>query len=211
MATIWLNSPKDLNALSQQMLQNISATVAELNSDKSVKVILLRSRLEKIFSAGADIKEFSKLDLSSYPSSLEFRKYSSKLRQYHKPIIAVVEGKAFGGGFEAALLCDIILCSEKAQFGLPEITLGLIPGMGGTQILPRIVGEKVAKRMILTGLPIDAKEAHRLNIAQLLPTENFEKALEEIVGAISSKSGDALIGGNRAVKISSETTLDQGL
>jgi enoyl-CoA hydratase/carnithine racemase len=81
-----------------------------------------------------------------------------------------VQGKALGGGFELALLCDIILCSDKAQFGLPEITLGIMPGMGGTQILPRIIGEKVAKRMILTGLPIDAKEAHRLNIAHLLPT-----------------------------------------
>lgn len=94
----------------------------------------------------------------------------TRFRQHHKPVVAVVQGKALGGGFELALLCDIILCSDKAQFGLPEITLGIMPGFGGTQTLPRIVGEKVAKRMILTGLPIDAKEAHRLNIAQLLPT-----------------------------------------
>jgi enoyl-CoA hydratase/carnithine racemase len=125
--------------------------------------------------------------------------------------VAVVQGKALGGGFEMALLSDIVLCSEKAQFGLPEITLGLIPGMGGTQVLPRIVGEKVAKRMIMSGLPIDAREAHRLNIAHLLPTEGFEQAVADLVSAIAGKSGEALIAANRAVKISSETTLDQGL
>jgi enoyl-CoA hydratase len=106
-----------------------------------------------------------------------------------------------------ALQCDVILCSEKAQFGLPEITLGLIPGMGGTQVLPRIVGDKVAKRMILTGLPIDAKEAHRLNVAHLLPGENFEQAAADIVNAMATKSADALIAGNRAVRASQETTL----
>lgn len=90
-----------------------------------------------------------------------------------KPIISVVEGKALGGGFELALLCDIIVCSDKAQFALPEINLGLIPGMGGTQKLARIVGEKVAMRMILSGELINAFEAHRLNIAYLVPVENY--------------------------------------
>lgn len=109
------------------------------------------------------------------------------------------------------MLCDIILCSEKASFGLPEITLGLIPGMGGTQALPRTVGEKVAQRMILTGLPINAQEAHRLNIAHLLPTEGFEAKVSEIVNAIATKSKDSIIAAKRAVKIAFDTTLDQGL
>ena len=104
---------------------------------------------------------------------MEFRKFSLIVRSLHKPVISVVEGKALGGGFELALLTDIIVCSDKAQFGLPEITLGIMPGIGGTQILPRIVGEKVAMRMILTGLPIPAQEAHRMNIAHLLPTDTF--------------------------------------
>lgn len=101
---------------------------------------------------------------------MNFRFFYQNFKKYPKPIVSVVQAGAFGGGFEIALLSDIILCSEKAKFGLPEITLGLIPGIGGTQILSRIVGTKVAQRMVLTGLPIDGKEAHRLNIAHLLPT-----------------------------------------
>ena len=101
---------------------------------------------------------------------MHFKFFYLNLKKYPKPVVSIVQAGAFGGGFEIALLSDIILCSEKAKFGLPEITLGLIPGIGGTQILTRIVGTKVAQRMILTGLPIDAKEAHRLNIAHLLPT-----------------------------------------
>lgn len=182
------------------MFKDITNAIIELNQDTSVKVILLRSRLEKIFCAGADIKEFRSRDINSYPTSINFRKIATIFRQHHKPLVAVVQGKALGGGFEIALLSDIILCSEKAQFGLPEITLGLIPGIGGTQILPRIVGEKVANRMIMTGIPIDAKEAHRLNIAHLLPTENFEQAVSQIIGAMASKSVDGLIAANRAVK-----------
>jgi enoyl-CoA hydratase/carnithine racemase len=110
-----------------------------------------------------------------------------------------------------ALLTDIILCSENASFGLPEISLGIMPGMGGTQLLPRIVGEKVAKRMIMTGLPIDAKEAHRLNIAHLLPSENFESKINEIITAIASKSKTSLIATSKAVSISQETPLEHGL
>jgi enoyl-CoA hydratase len=156
------------------MILNITAAITDLNQDRAIKVIVIRSRLEKVFCAGADIKEFVKRDLSTYPENIAFRRTENVFRHHHKPVVAVVQGRALGGGFELALLSDVILCSEKAQFGLPEITLGLIPGLGGTQILPRIVGDKVAKRMILTGLPIDAKEAHRLNVAHLLPTEGFE-------------------------------------
>ena len=113
-------------------------------------------------------------DYSTYPHSLHFLSMERAFRDTRKPVISVVEGKALGGGFELVLLTDIIIASPAASFGLPEITLGLIPGMGGTQILTRIVGTKKAMKMILTGEPIDAQEASRLNIVHLLPKDTFD-------------------------------------
>ena len=126
-------------------------------------------------------------------------------------MVAVVEGKALGGGFELALLTDIIVCSENAGFALPEITLGLIPGIGGTQFLTRIVGPKVASKMIFTGEPINAVEAHRLKVAHLISPSGFEENLQKMLETLVNRAMDTLAGAKRAVKFSMESTLDHGL
>lgn len=118
--------------------------------------MLFRSKHNKIFCAGADIKALKENDYAAYPYKLHFLSIERAFRHFRKPTIAAVEGKALGGGFELALLTDIIVASPSASFGLPEITLGLIPGIGGTQHLTRIVGPVLATKMILAGEAISA-------------------------------------------------------
>lgn len=160
------------------MGKQLNGALQELDDDPKVKVILIRSKHSKVFCAGADIKHMKENDYSSYPHKLHFLSFERTFRHLRKPIIAVVEGKALGGGFELALLADVILASKNAVFALPEITLGLIPGIGGTQNLARIVGSKVAMKMILSGESINAEEAHRLNIATLIDPEGGTSATE---------------------------------
>ena len=133
-------------------------------------------------------------------------------RNCHKPVIAAVDGKALGGGFELALLSDIIVCSEKAYFALPEINLGLIPGIGGTQRLGKILRNKLTMRMVLTGEGISGERAGVLGLAEFVPSsKDFKKEVNSLADKIGSKAISALITGKRAVKNSAEMPLSQGL
>ena len=150
---ISLRSPKDLNCLSVVMMSEIGQAIEAMGKDESVNVIVIISELAHIFCAGADIKEFS-ASYFDYEYSMRMEPFHQLPRVFEmnkKPIIAAVSGKALGGGFELALMCDFIVASEKASFGFPEINLGLMPGIGGTQRLSKIIGEKKAMRYILTG------------------------------------------------------------
>ncbi len=149
-ATISLNSPSDLNVLSHPMRQELSQLLTTLDQDPQVKVIILQSLLPKAFCAGANIKEFLSISSESYSRSDVFEPFSTILSNMKKPMIAAVNGVAAGGGFELVLACDIVICSEDAKFAFPEIKLGLIPGIGGTQRFTKIVGKSIASRYIFS-------------------------------------------------------------
>ena len=163
-----LNRPEALNALSTPLIEELLAAVAAFDRDDGVGAIVIAGS-ERAFAAGADIKEMAAL--TSVAAYLQDQAAAiAKLADTRKPLIAAVAGHCLGGGAELALLCDIIVAADTAKFGQPEIGLGIIPGMGGTQRLPRAVGKAKAMDMILTGRTIDAGEAERSGlVARVVP------------------------------------------
>jgi enoyl-CoA hydratase len=168
LAIITLNRPKQLNALSQAVLREIEAGLDELAADDAIRAIILTGAGDRAFAAGADIGELAALESATQGRILAARSHQlgRKMAELGKPIIAAINGFALGGGLELALACDIRLASETAQVGLPEVTLGIIPGWGGTQRLPRLVGPGMAKLLMMTGDRIDAAEALRIGIVE---------------------------------------------
>jgi enoyl-CoA hydratase len=182
-AIVTLNRPKQLNALSQAVLGEIDAALDELAADDAVRVIILTGSGDRAFAAGADIGELAQLASATQGRILASRSHhlGRKMADLHKPIIAAINGFALGGGLELALACDIRLASESAQLGLPEVTLGIIPGWGGTQRLPRLVGPAMAKLLMMSGERIDAAEAHRLGIVErVYPQAELLNAAREL-------------------------------
>lgn len=179
-ATVVVNRPGSLNALNSDLLDELKSALSELNNDASVKVVILTGAGEKAFVAGADIKEMSEM------TPFEAEDFSSKghnllrmIKNFNKPIIAAVNGYALGGGFELALACDMIFASKNARFGFPEVTLGIMPGFGGTQNLRNILGEKVALEMILTAKIVDADTGFIIGIVNHV-FENTQELLENV-------------------------------
>jgi len=179
--TITFNRPKALNALNSELLEEFSGALDEISANEDIRVLILTGAGEKSFVAGADITELAKFN------SLEGRIFAkkgqtiiSKLQELSIPVIAAVNGFALGGGSEIALACDFIYASEKAVFGLPEINLGIMPGFGGTQRLPRLIGINRAKEMIFTGKMITAQEALSLGMANrvIAPETLMDEALK---------------------------------
>jgi enoyl-CoA hydratase len=179
-AIIRLNRESKLNALNRAIFDTLTVCLEEVANDPSCSVAILTGT-GRAFCAGADIGEYWKGDLGA------FREFQRRGRQLHdqieknpKPVIAAVNGFAFGGGFELALVCDLIVANERAQFGLPEPTLGLVPGGGGTQRLPRIVGANRAKEILLTGRRLNAHEAYEWGIVSAVTPahEEIRVALE---------------------------------
>lgn len=209
-ATITLNRPEALNALNSQLLADVTTAVAEFDANPEVGVIVITGS-EKAFAAGADIKEMKD---ETYPAIAEKRLFAEweKIAQAKTPIITAVSGFALGGGCEVAMLGDILLASESAKFGQPEITLGIIPGMGGTQRLIRAVGKAKAMDLILTGRMMDAKEAERAGlVARILPDEGFAEEVHKIAKKIASMSSVALDAATETVDAAYENTLVEGL
>ncbi len=164
-ATITFNRPKALNALNAELLKEFSALLDQIAEDASIRVLVLTGAGEKAFVAGADITELAKCNaLQGKWFAAQGQAAINKLQALDIPVIAAVNGYALGGGSEIALACDMIYASENAMFGLPEITLGLIPGFGGTQRLSRLVGINIAKEMIFTGKMISAAEAKEIGM-----------------------------------------------
>ncbi len=171
-AILSINRPKALNALNYETLSDISTAIRELGDDKEIGVVIITGAGEKAFVAGADIKEMKDM------TPLEARKFMqfgqsvfNGVENLPKPTIAAVNGYALGGGCELAISCDMVLASENAMFGLPEVGLGIHPGFGGTQRLPRLVGSAKAKELIFTGEMIDAEEALRIGLVNRLVPE----------------------------------------
>lgn len=164
-ATITLNRPRVHNALNAAMLRELDEAFTTLAGDSAVRVILLRGAGEKAFAAGADIAELAALDASNAEAfASRAQRIFRRIEQMSKPVIAVINGFALGGGCELAMACTLRLAADTARLGQPEIRLGILPGYGGSQRLPRLAGRGAALKMMLTGTPIDAHEALRIDL-----------------------------------------------
>lgn len=188
-ALVYVNRPKALNALNADTLKELQQAFAELENNNEVKVIILSGSGDKAFVAGADIAFMKDLDsLASREFSLLGQVVFNSIENNKKPVIAAINGFTLGGGCELAMSCDIRIASEKAKFGQPEISLGIIPGFAGTQRLPRIVGKGVAKELILTGDMVDAQEAYRIGLVnKIVSPEELIEAAKELAKKIASK------------------------
>lgn len=209
---ITINNPP-VNAISKTVRDDFSECLEEIEADGSIRVVIVTGA-GRAFVAGADIKE---LPLFRIPeTSAELRKAPHRLMaqlEHMKPVtIAAINGLALGGGCELALACDMRVASEDAQLGLPEIKLGLLPGGGGTQRLPRLVGKPVAKELMFIGDPISAQEAYRIGLVnRVAPAGQALPVAQEMARKISSKSGAILRLIKEAVDFGCSTDLDEGL
>jgi enoyl-CoA hydratase len=211
-AEIVINRPEKLNALDALVLEALERKIAILEKEP-VAVVRLRTAGTKAFIAGADIAAMQSM---SVDSARAFASYGAhvfeRLASLGAIVIAEVQGFALGGGFELALACDLIVASRNAQFGLPEVGLGLIPGFGGTQRLTRRIGYGKAIEMIATGKMIDAETAASLGIVNALTdSENLRARADEFANAILSKGSRAVAAAKRAVRASQEVTMTAGL
>jgi enoyl-CoA hydratase len=200
-ATITFNRPNALNALSGKLLDELSAALDEIEADEAIRVLILTGAGEKSFVAGADITELATFNtLQAKLFSRKGQTIIGRMQELAIPVIAAVNGFALGGGSEMALACDFIYASENAMFGLPEITLGIIPGFGGTQRLPRLVGSSRAKEMIFTGQMIPAAEAEKIGLVnRVLPLETLMEETLKTARAIAAKGKVSLRAAKQAI------------
>lgn len=209
-AKITLNRPKLLNALNSDLMKKLADLLEELDQDEAIRVIVLTGN-KKAFAAGADIKELSETKPVEFVMKQFFRDWE-RIRKITKPLIAAVSGYALGGGNELAMCCDMIIASDTAQFGQPEILLGVIPGAGGTQRLTKAVGSKKAMEMILTGKNISAEEALKWGlINRIVPAEELEQETMALAKEIAEKPPVAVRLAKQAVLKAQELPLEHGL
>ena len=208
-ATLTINRPQVLNSLTSEVVQELECALYELDLDASVKAVVLTGAGEKAFVAGADIKEMSEISaFTAHDFAGKGQRLMLLMGRMHKPVIAAVNGFALGGGLELALACDFIYASEKAKFGFPEVGLGIIPGFGGTQNLPRLIGPGRAKELIFSGRIITAAKALDWGIVNevFAPEELLPKALataREITGKSPlgvAYAKDAIVNGMNMTK-----------
>jgi len=185
-ATIIMSNPGKLNALTHDIMREFSHAVKEVSKDESVRVVILTGEGDRSFVAGADIGKMEKMTTDQILNELpEMQDIVAQLEGIPQPTIARVNGIALGGGTELALACDIRIASENAVFGLPEVKLGIMPGYGGTQRLPRIIGTAKAKELLFTGDQVSAEEALRLGLVnQVVPYEQLDAAVDRFSGKL---------------------------
>lgn len=211
--TVTVNRPDKLNALNATAKAELKDLFESLTSDPGVDVVILTGAGEKAFVAGTDIGELTSLNTASGTQfAAGGQGVLSRIEGLGKPVIAAVNGYALGGGCELALACHIRIASENARFGQPEVNLGAIPGYGGTQRLPRLIGEGKAMEMILTGDYVDAQEALRIGLVNtVVPAAELMATSRALALKIASKSQVAVRLSLQAVHASQETHLDDGL
>ena len=210
-SVIRLNRPEALNALNSALLEELCAALDGISADEAVRCVVLTGS-ERAFAAGADIKEMSEKSYADMFKSDMFGAVGRKFDQFRKPIIAAVSGFALGGGCELAMLCDFIIASETAKFGQPEINLGVMPGIGGTQRLTRLVGKSKAMDMVLTGRMMDAAEAERAGlVSRVVPTEKLMEEALSAAAKIAGQSPLAAMMNKELVGAALETTLATGV
>ena len=205
-----LNRPKQFNALRGQLLDELTAALAVAEKDDAVRAVVITGN-ERAFAAGADITELNAHDRVSILHDTRMLKWDA-FRQFPKPLVAAVNGYALGGGCELAMVCDIIVAGSNAQFGQPEINLGIIPGAGGTQRLSRAVGKSLAMKLVLTGEMIDAETALRSGlVSDVVPPELTLRKAMDIARVIASKAPIAVRVAKAAVLKSFDTSMEAGL
>jgi enoyl-CoA hydratase len=204
-----LNRPEKMNAISQELTAELSLLLDEIENDDELRVIVITGAGDKAFMAGADINELVDRDARlGRRVSRERQEIFLRIENLHVPVIAAVNGYALGGGLELALACSIRICSEKAQFGAPEVKLGIIPGDGGTQRLPRLIGQGRAMEMIITGDFIDAQEAYRIGLVnKVFPPEKLKEEAMELAKKIASRPPLAVRYAKEAVNRSQEDSV----
>ncbi|TNE61401.1 MAG: enoyl-CoA hydratase [Alphaproteobacteria bacterium] len=208
---ITLNRPEALNALNAELLAELGEALLALDADEEIGAIVITGS-EKAFAAGADIKQMSGLSFADVLKSDMFGGINNVFARVRKPVIAAVSGYALGGGCEIAMACDFVVAAENAKFGQPEIKLGVIPGIGGSQRLTRLVGKSKAMDMMLTGRMMDAVEAERSGlVSRILPTEDMLDGALEIAAGIAGLSAPAVALAKEATNRAMETTLAEGL
>ncbi len=211
-AILTINRPDKLNALNKQVHGEGVAAMEELRKDDSIRVLIITGAGEKSFVAGADISEFEGQTPVTQRDLFHEKTFFNTIDAFPKPVIAMVNGFCLGGGNELALACDLRIASENARFAQPEINLGIMCGGGGTQRLPRLIGEGRAMEMALTGDMIDAETAHKFGLVNhVYPAAELEAKTIEMAEKIAEKAPIALRLSKEAVKFASRSNLDEGL
>lgn len=211
-ATITIDRPEKRNALNGQVRRELMAALDQLESESAVRVVVITGAGEKAFVAGADIGEFADRTPMEQRAAMEGRRVFEAIAAFPRPVIASVNGYALGGGCELALACDLRIAARSARFGQPEVNLGILPGGGGTQRLPRLVGLGRAMRLILTGELIGAEEAERIGLVDEVVDDGELRARTlELAGSIAKHSPVALKLIKEAVLASAEMPLSAGL
>jgi enoyl-CoA hydratase/carnithine racemase len=214
-AWITLNNPERYNALDYEMRKELKEALEDAGKDGDIRAVVIRGS-GKAFSAGADIRAF--LEWTPLKVMEVFKEVGTSfvisriIREMPKPVIAVVHGYCLGGGFELTQACDIVIASEDAVFGQPEINVGVIPGGGGTQRLPRLIGEKKAKELIFTGDRVSAREMADLGLVnRVVPPDKLIDTVNELLEKIKSKSPVMIAAAKESINASMEMSLTEGL
>jgi|SRR5690625_3096078 len=207
---VTLNRPEALNALNTDLIQKLVTAARDLDSDRSIGAIVVTGS-DRAFAAGADINELASKNYADIYLDDPFSALED-LGDLRTPLIAAVAGLALGGGCELAMLCDIIVAADTASFSLPELTLGVIPGLGGTQRLPRAMGKYKASDLILTGRRMSADEAERIGlVSRVVPAAELLASAGSIADTIASRSLPAVYAAKDALQAAQETPLAEGL
>lgn len=211
----WLkiNRPDSLNALNSEVVESLEYALHNLEQDTTVKVVVITGVGEKAFVAGGDIKEMTAMaPLAALAFARKGQQMIGYIEKMHKPVIAAVNGYALGGGLEVALACDFIYASDKAKLGLPEVTLGVIPGFGGTQNLSRLVGPNKAKELIFSGKILSAQQAREWGIVNaVFPAEELMAKVMEIAQVIAHNGMIAVASAKDAIVNGLNMTKEDGL
>ncbi len=212
-ATITLNRPKALNALNLAMVGELAQAVHQVRDDPTVRVVVITGSGEKAFAAGADITEFKQMSpMDAWSFNQQIQRLYLDIEGLAKPVIAAVNGYALGGGCELMMACDIVYASDQAKIGQPEINLGIIPGAGGTQRLPRLIGKQRAKELVLTGDIIGAQEAWNLGLLnKVLPPDQLMPEVKKLAEKLVAKGAVALKAAKAAIEEGYDIELDRGL
>ncbi|MDQ7019959.1 MAG: enoyl-CoA hydratase [Robiginitomaculum sp.] len=208
---ITLNRPEALNALCAQLTSELDEALTAFEGDEGIGCVVLTGS-KKAFAAGADIKELQEGSFVDLYINDPFAKTWEAVSRFKKPIIAAVSGYALGGGCEIAMMCDFIIAAENAKFGQPEINLGVMPGSGGTQRLPRAIGKAKAMELCLTGRMMDAAEAERAGlVSRVVPVDDLAEEAMKTATSIADKSLPIAMMTKEAINTAFETTLSQGI